>query len=81
MRRPGDAVDAGAMVVEPGDGRAGDAHVQDDDLARVHGHRGQVVRVLLVPRQPEQGRVLRVLGKLRQRSVPALGGGGVVMGR
>ena len=47
--RPGDAVNTGAVVVEPGDGSAGNSHVQDDNLACVHRHRGQVVRVLLVP--------------------------------
>lgn len=61
VRRPGDAVDARAVVVEARHGRAGHAHVQDDDFARVHGDGGQVVRVLLVPRQPQQRRVGRVL--------------------
>lgn len=61
VRGPGDPVDAGAVVVEPGHRSAGDTHVQDDDLAGVHSHRRQVVRVLLVPRQPQQRRVLRVL--------------------
>lgn len=63
MGRPGDAVDAGAVVVEPGDGRAGHPHVQDDDLARVHGYRREVVRVLLVPRESQEWRVLRILEK------------------
>lgn len=53
VRGPGDAVDAGAVVVEARHGSAGHAHVQDDDLAGVHRDRGQVVRVLLVPRQPQ----------------------------
>lgn len=34
MRRPGDAVDTSAMVVEPRHGRARHAHVQDDHLKR-----------------------------------------------
>ena len=42
-------VDTGPVVVEPGHWCAGDPDVQDDDLARVHRHRGQVVGVLLVP--------------------------------
>ena len=58
---PRNAVDAGSVVVESGHGGAGDAHVQDDDLAGVHGHGGQVVGVLLIPGQPQQGRVRGVL--------------------
>ena len=42
-------VDTGPVVVEPGHWCAGDPDVQDDDLARVHCHRGKVVGVLLVP--------------------------------
>ena len=49
MWGPGNTVDTGPVVVEPGHGSAGDPDVQDDDLARVHRHRGQVVGVLLVP--------------------------------
>ena len=33
-------VDTGPVVVEPGHWCAGDPDVQDDDLARVHRHRG-----------------------------------------
>lgn len=61
VRRPGDAVHAGAVVVEARHRRARHPHVQDDHLAGVHGDGGQVVGVLLVPRQPEQRRVRGVL--------------------
>ncbi len=46
VRRPGDPVDACAVVVEPCHGGAGHADVQDDHLAGVHRHCGQVVGVL-----------------------------------
>ena len=49
------------MVVQSGHRRAGDPDVEDDDLAGVHGHGGQVVGVLFVPGQPQQGRVMGVL--------------------
>ena len=49
------------MVVQSGHGGAGHSDVQDDHLAGVHGHGGQVVGVLLVPGQPQQRRVVRVL--------------------
>ena len=71
MRCPGDAVDTGPVVVEPGHWGAGDPHIQDDDLASVHGHGGKVVGVLLVPGQSQEGRVTRVLvddGRVLQMS-------------
>ena len=46
VRRPGDPVHACAVVVEPGHGGAGHADVEDDHLAGVHRHSGQVVGVL-----------------------------------
>ena len=46
VRCPGDPVDACSVVVEPRHGRARHPHVEDDDLARVHGDGGQVVGVL-----------------------------------
>lgn len=49
MRGPGDAVDAGAMVIEPGYWSAGHPHVQYDDLTGVHGDCSEVVGVLFVP--------------------------------
>ena len=61
VRRPGDPVDARPVVVEPRYGRARHPHVEDDDLARVHGDGGQVVGILLVPGQPQERRVAGVL--------------------
>ena len=49
--RPGDAVDARPVVVEPRHRRARHPHVQDDDLAGVHGDGGQVVGVLWIINQ------------------------------
>ena len=61
MRRPGHAVDAGAVVVEFGDGRAGHAHVEDNDFGRVEGEGGEEVGVLFVPGKAEQGLMAGVL--------------------
>lgn len=48
------------MIVQSGHWSAGHSDVQDDDLARVHGHGGQVVGILLVPGQPKEWSVCRV---------------------
>lgn len=60
VRGPGDAVHAGPVVAQPGDGRARDPHVQDDHLGSVHGDGGQVGRVLPVPGQPQERPVLGI---------------------
>ena len=51
MWSPGNAIDTGPVVVEPGHRGAGHSDVQYDDLTGIHGHCGQVVGVLLVPGQ------------------------------
>lgn len=52
MGSPCNAVNASPVVVETRHRGAWDPYVQDDDLAGVHGDRGQIVGVLLVPGQP-----------------------------
>lgn len=49
------------MIVQSCDWRTRHADVQDDHLARIHGNGGEIIRVLLVPRQSQQRSVLRVL--------------------
>ena len=48
------------MYTVPGHRCARDPDVQDDDLAGVHGDSGEVVGVLLVPGEAEEGRVAGV---------------------
>ena len=59
--RPGDAVDARAVIVQTRHGRTRRAHVEHDHLDRVHGNGRQVVGILLVPGDSQQRIVRRVL--------------------
>ena len=58
---PGNAIDTGAMVVQPGNRSARHSYVEDDDFAGVHGNGGKIVGVLLVPGEPQQRGVCWVL--------------------
>ena len=57
-RTPGEADQRRSVVAEARDGRAGNAHVDDDELVRVVGRlereRGHVVLVLPVPADAQQ---------------------------
>ena len=54
VRCPSDAVDASSVIGKSCYRCAGDAHVENDDFAGVHGDCSEVVRILLVPGKSQQ---------------------------
>ena len=54
VRRPGQRVDALRVALQLRRRQRGHADVQDDDTIRVHRDHRQIVRVLLIPLQPNQ---------------------------
>lgn len=61
MRRPAYRVDRGAVAPKLGDGEHGHADVEDDDFLLVHHDGGQIVRVLVVPGDPQQRALVAAL--------------------
>ena len=67
MRCPGHRVDATFVVVELGDWVLGLAYVDNRDEVLLHRNNRQIIRVLSIPRQPQQWQ--RIISVIQHRGM------------